>query len=72
MFKNMNTSTIGLLFTYYRSASLFPVQKKSKNDRTFVASPVVGASLAGIEEVHSLSKPIVLTLPIMVVSKKGI
>ena len=68
IFENINASTLGLLFTYYRLPSFFPVQRRSNNDQIFVASPVVGASLAGIEKVSSLSQPVVLTLPVMVVS----
>lgn len=68
IFENVNTSTVGLLFTYYRLPSFFPVQKRTNSDQIFVASPVIGASLAGLEKVYSLSEPVVLTLPVMVVS----
>lgn len=68
VFENLTTSAVGLLFTYYRSASLFPLRKQSKTDQTFVASPVIGASLAESGEIYSLPEPIILVLPVMVVS----
>ena len=66
-FKNVTTSIVGLLFTYYQSASLFPVRKSSKDDQVFVASPVVGASVAGMEQVYSLPESIILVIPLTMV-----
>lgn len=67
VFINRTTPNIGLLYTYYQSASLFPIRRRFKNDKIFVASPVVGASLAEMEEVFSLPEPIILILPVTVV-----
>ena len=67
VFKNVTTSTVGLLFTYYQSASLLPVRKRSKDDQVFVASPVVGASVAGMEQVYSLPESIILVIPLTMV-----
>lgn len=68
VFENITAPTIGLLFTYYREAFLFPVSKQSESDSLAAASPVVGISLTGYD-ISLVSEPIVLTLPLLVVSE---
>ena len=67
VFENVTTPTVGLLFTYYREAFLFPLSKQSESDALAAASPVIGISLAGYN-ISFASEPILLTLPVMVVS----
>ena len=56
----MNTTNVGMGFTFYEMATLFPLPEDSPSDLT-VGSPVIGALLAG-QSVSDLQDPIVIFL----------
>ena len=69
LFKNLTETSVGLLYTYYSNSSLFPVRRINDSEYPAIATPVIGASLVEIPSVVNLSEPIIMTLPLMVVSQ---
>ena len=69
LFKNLTETSVGLLYTYYSNSSLFPVRRINDSEYPAIATPVIGASLVQIPSVVNLSEPIIMTLPLLVVSK---
>ena len=70
VFNNVTDLSVGLLFSFYRVATLFPVRTEIDGDREYpaISSPVVGAALALQEPVANLIENIIITLPFSVVS----
>ena len=51
---------VGLIFTSYLDATLFPLTVSDPNSSTFVGSSVIGATVVSNEPVRDLSEPIVM------------
>ena len=51
--------TVGLVFTRYSDAVLFPLAV-SENPSLFVASSVIGATVVSAQPIQNLSKPIIM------------
>ena len=67
VFSNLTVSSVGLLYSYYSTAVLFPVRNINETEYPAIATPVIGASLAEMEPVVNLTDPIIMTLPYTVV-----
>ena len=65
---NLSASNVGLLYSYYPTAVLFPLRAANEHGYPAIASPVIGALLAEIPSVMNLTEPVVMTLPYVVVS----
>ena len=58
----VNTTKVGMGFTFYETATLFPLPEGSPSNLT-VGSPVIGALVAG-QSVSDLQDPIMIFLPL--------
>ena len=65
VFRNVTSQNVALLFTLHVRATLFPVRKNPDDEFPSVRSPIVGASLNGLQ-VHSLLEPVLIELPLFV------
>ena len=68
VFANKNTSSVGVLFSFYTKAALFPLRRGGRSGFPEVVSPVIGALLAGFNSVVNISQNVVMTIPFSMVS----
>ena len=54
----MNTMTVGIGFTFYKTAALFPLPEGSPSNLT-IGSPVIGAFVAS-QNVSDLRNPVII------------
>ena len=67
VFRNLTEPNVGLLYSYYSTAALFPVRNINETEYPAIASPVIGVLLADVEPLVNLSDPIIMTLPYILV-----
>lgn len=67
VFSHINSTDVGLLYSYYRDSNLFPLRVETETGHPAIASPVIGASLVQTEPIVNLTQPIVMVLPYRVV-----
>ena len=60
LFEEINTTDVGIFFTFYETAALFPLRGDLPDNFT-VGTTVIGATVAG-EVFQNLSEPIVIIL----------
>ena len=53
----------GIIFTFYKTSTLFPAAEGSENEGFVVGTPVVGVSIADTN-ITNLSSPVIITLPL--------
>ena len=63
LFENVTDTSVGVLFTFYTGPALFPVRRAYDEDFPEVISPVIGASLAGLDPPVNLTTNVTITLP---------
>ena len=63
LFEEINTTDVGVFFTFYETAALFPLRGDLPDNFT-VGTSVIGAAVAG-EIFQNLSEPIVITLQML-------
>ena len=68
VFNQLNSTDVGLLYSFYDTPMLFPLRVDTENNYPEIASPVIGVSLAQAEPVVNLTEDIVMVVPYKVVS----
>ena len=63
VFANVTDASVGVLFSFYTTSALFPARRANDSDFPYVVSPVIGASLAGVNSSVNLSQQVVMTIP---------